>query len=71
MAYNAKKSGPRYDSRQEMVAAFQECDGFVNDGETAMTALALSCISSIILIILIERLNLYFLLVLRMQVQKI
>ena len=43
-----------------MVAAFQECDGFVKDGDSAMIALALSCISSIILIIFIERLKLYF-----------
>lgn len=43
-----------------MVAAFQECDGFVKDGDTALIALALSCISSIILILFIERIKLYF-----------
>lgn len=45
---------------QQLFLDYQTCDGYVVDVKTALEALAFSCISSIFLIIFIERFKLHY-----------
>lgn len=39
---------------------WQHCDGYVKDVDTALVAMAISCVCSVVLIFLIERMKLLF-----------
>lgn len=53
-------TGTEFDPRIDIFDAYKQCDGFVEDAPSAMIALSISCVSSVILILVIERMKLYF-----------
>ena len=54
----AKKRDRKMDPSVEWLDNYGNCDGYVNSVETALIAMAFSCIVSIILILSVERIKL-------------
>ena len=64
-ALNATKELYEREGREMKPAAkffdnYQSCDGYVFDFETAMIAMAISIVASIVLILMIEQVKLFF-----------
>ena len=57
--YSAKRNQP-VDADIEFLDNFYNCEGYVTNVETAIIAMALSCVLSLILILIIERMKLLY-----------
>ena len=57
---NRRRGKKDLEMGEQIFDDWRNCDGYVNSVETALMALALSCVSSIILILFIEKVKLLF-----------
>lgn len=57
--YNMRRN-ETIDADIQFLDNFYNCEGFVNSVDTALIAMAASCVLSILLILMIERMNLLF-----------